>query len=160
MAGFSEWESGQPFTVTTGVDSGGAGTAVPFRPNFNPGGIFFADPVDGSLRTFTSPINGTGLFTTPLTASGAPLANSMAGGGTLGRNTLRGPAFANWNFSLSKTVPIAERFSLQLRGDWIDLWNHRNFGPPVATMNNPSAFGTNVSDPGGRTMMLSAKVRF
>ncbi len=160
IAGFSEWQSGQPFTVTTGVDSGGAGISTPFRPNYNPGGVFAADPVDGTLRTFKTPINGTGIFVTPLTPAGAPLANSMPGGGSLGRNSLRGPAFANWNVSLSKTVTLAERWKLQLRGDWMDMWNHRNFGNPVATMNNPSAFGTNVTDPGGRTMLLSAKLRF
>ena len=47
-----------------------------------------------------------------------------------------------------------------MRSDWINLWNHRNFGNPVATLNNPSAFGTNVTDPGGRTMLLAAKIRF
>ena len=159
-AGFSEWQSGQPFTVRTGVDSGGSGTAVPFRPNYNPGGIFRADPVEGTLRTFATPLDGTGIFLTPLTKSGTPLANSMAGGGNLGRNTFRGPAFANCNFSLTKTVPLAERWKLQLRSDWINLWNHRNFGNPVATMNNPSAFGTNSTNPGGRTMLISAKIRF
>jgi len=160
LAGFSEWQSGQPFTVRTGVDSGGTGTAAPFRPNYNPGGVFLPDPVDGSLRTFVTPLNGTGIFVTPLTASGAPLANSMSGGGNLGRNTFRGPAFTNWNFSLTKAVSLTERWKLQLRSDWINMWNHRNFGNPVATMNNPSAFGTNVTDPGGRTMLISAKIRF
>lgn len=160
MAGLSEWQSGQPFTVRTGVDSGGSGTAVPFRPNYNPGGIFAPDPVDGSLRTFVTPIDGSGIFVTPLTKAGAPLANSMSGGGTLGRNTFRGPGFANSNLSLTKTVALSERWKLQLRSDWINLWNHRNFGNPVATANNPSAFGTNVTDPGGRTMLLSAKIRF
>src|SRR5262249_53908863 len=46
LTGFSEWQSGQPFTVRTGVDSGGSGSAVPFRPNYNPAGAFRYDPVE------------------------------------------------------------------------------------------------------------------
>jgi len=37
--------------------------------------------------------------------------------------------------------------------------SRRNFGASAAMMNSP-AFGTNTSDPGVRTMLLSAKVRF
>jgi len=159
LSGSSDWQSGQPFTIRTGVDTGGTGDARPHRPNYNPSGIFIKDPVTANLRTFTIPIDGTGIVVTPLTAGGAPLVNSWAGGGNLGRNTFRGPGFANWSASLAKTFSITERWKIQLRSDWINLWNQRNFGNPVATMNTP-AFGTNVTDPGGRTMLLSAKIRF
>jgi hypothetical protein len=159
LSGFTEFQSGQPFTVRTGVDSGGTGTAVPFRPNYNPGGVFYADPVTGNLRTFRTPIDGTGIFITPLTRSGAPLANSMPGGGNLGRNTFRGPGFANWNISLAKTIASFERMKMSVRGDWMNAFNHRNFGNPVALMNSP-AFGTNVTDPGGRTMLASVQLQF
>jgi hypothetical protein len=160
ITGFSEWQSGQPFTIRTGVDSGGTGTTGPFRPNVNPGGKFLNDPVEGNLRTFTMPVDGTGLLVSPLTTGGIPLGNSMYKGGNLGKNTFRGPAFTQWNFSLLKTVNISERWRVQLRSDWINLWNHRNFQNPNIFMNNLSRFGTNTADPGGRSMLLSAKIRF
>ncbi len=161
IAGFSEWQSGQPFTITTGVDSGGSGTFFlsPWRPDYNPNGQFSKDPVEGNLRTFRTPITGEGIVVTPLTAGGRPLPNSMPNGGNLGRNTFRGPSFTNWNFSLMKTVSLSERSTVQLRADWINLWNHRNFGNPVAAMNSP-AFGSNTTNPGGRSMLLSLKIRF
>jgi Carboxypeptidase regulatory-like domain len=159
VSGSTEWQSGQPFTITTGVDSGGSGVPIAWRPDFNPLGIFQKDPVEEDLRTFSTPIDGTGTFLTPLTKDGAPLANSMPLGGNLGRNTFRGPAFSNWNFSLAKTISISERYDLRFRADCFDLWNHRNFGNPVATMNS-AAFGTNTTDPGSRTMLLSAKFVF
>lgn len=159
IGGFTEFQSGQPFTIRTGVDSGGTGTTAPFRPNYNPSGAFTKDPVEANLRTFRIPIDGTGIVVTPLTVGGLPLANSMSGGGNLGRNTFRGPGLQNWNFSLHKEIRISERWKVQLRSDWINLWNHRNFGNPVATMNSP-LFGQNTTDPGGRTMLLSAKIRF
>jgi len=69
----------------------------------------------------------------------------------------------NWNFSLAKNIPLSERWKLQFRCDFIDMWNHRNFQNPVATMNN-TAFGANTADlvpgVGGRTMLLGVKIRF
>jgi hypothetical protein len=162
ISGFSEWQSGQPFTVRTGVDSGGSGvpgSVAAWRPNLNPSGVFSKDPVENNLRTFSTPIDGTGVFVTPLTQDGLPLANSMPTGGNVGRNTFRGPRYVNWNFSLAKKLPVTERLALQLRADWYNLWNHRNFGNPVAVMSSP-AFGTNTTDPEGRTMLIALKLLF
>jgi hypothetical protein len=83
----------------------------------------------------------------------------MPHGGNLGRNTFRGPSFVNWTFSLAKRIPVSERVGVQLRADWFNLWNHRNFDNPVATMSSP-AFGTNTTNPGGREMLISLKILF
>lgn len=159
ISGVTEWQSGQPFTIRTGVDSGGSGIPIAWRPDYNPNGIFERDPVEENLRTFKSPISGEGVFITPVTSGGLPLANSMPHGGNLGRNTYRGPSFINWNVSLTKNIPISERIGLQLRADWFNLWNHRNFGNPVAIMSS-AIFGANTTDPGGREVLLGLKVRF
>ena len=157
--GQADFQSGQPFTIRTGVDTGGTGTPAPHRPNYNPNGIITLDPVTNNYRSFTTPINGTGIVTTFLTAAGVPLANSLPGGGNLGRNTFRGPGFRNWSLTVMKNFDITERWKIQLRNDFINAFNHRNFGNPTATMNTP-AFGTNTTDGGGRTMLLSAKILF
>jgi hypothetical protein len=50
----------------------------------------------------------------------------------------------------------------RLRGDFINLFNHRNFGPPVINMSSP-AFGQNTRNPvadNGRSMLMSLKVQF
>jgi hypothetical protein len=162
VAGFTEYQSGQVFTITTGLDS--VGTLVtgsfPGRPNYNPSGLFAKDPVTRDLRTFATPINGTGIVVAPLGPNGL-LANSMPGGGNLGRNTFRGPSFQNWNFSLAKRVRIKEDVDLQLRGDFVNAWNHNNFRPPESRMTSP-AFGSNnatlVTD--SRDILLSVKLRF
>ena len=159
LSGFSEWQSGQPFTIRTGVDSVGGGRTDAARPDYNPGGAFTNDPVEGNLRTFTSPVDGSGLFVTPLTAGGLPLQFTMPFGGNLGRNTLRGPGFTNWNFSVAKTFSLTERLHLRIRNDFINLFNHRNYGPPENRMVSP-AFGQNTRGQVGqpnRTMLLSAK---
>jgi hypothetical protein len=161
ISGWTEAQSGQPFTIRTGVDTVGTlAAAFPGRPNYNPGGTLIEDPVTHDLRTFTIPINGTGIVVAPLGPNGI-LANSMPGGGNLGRNTFRGPSFQTWNFTLLKNISITERLRLQVRGDFINAWNHNNFQNPVATMAS-TTFGSNtatlISD--SRQIMLSAKVRF
>lgn len=160
VSGLVDAQSGQPFTIRTGVDTNGIGSATPARPNLNQGGAFTGDPVSGDLRTFTMPINGTGLLTTTLNSqTGIPLANSSAVFGNLGRNTFRGPKFVNWNAALFKNIAIKERWKVQLRSDFINAFNQYNFGNPVATMNSP-IFGTNTTNPGNRTMLMSLKVLF
>jgi Carboxypeptidase regulatory-like domain len=164
FSGMSQWQSGPPFSVTTGVDSNGdgwqGGLAGHDRPNYNPGGHIQLDPVTGNWRTFTTPLDGSGLFLTPLRADGTPLPYSMPFGGNLGRNTFRGPGLSLWDLSLMKPFRLNERWQLDVRADWINLFNHRNFGPPAANMSNSVLFGTNSSDPGSRQMLLGLKLRF
>src|SRR5262249_38090998 len=152
--GFTDFQSGQPFTIRTGVDTfGDSHTTSAARPVYNPGGSIKLDPVTGDWRTFTTPINGTGVFSTFLRSNGLPLANTQTLPvpiGNLGRNTFRGPGIVITNASLIKDFAIHERWNLELRADFINAFNHRNFGNPTVTMTSP-VFGQNtINDPGGR----------
>lgn len=161
ISGLYEWQSGEPFNITTGVDSTGAGLATAFaaRPDYNAAGRILLDPVTNDWRTFRTPADSTSIFVVPRNANGALLTNSMPAGGTLGRNAFRGPSFINCNLTAGKTFSLAESWRLELRGESTNVFNHRNFGPPVAVMNAVN-FGSNISDPGVRTIQLLAKLRF
>jgi hypothetical protein len=50
--------------------------------------------------------------------------------GSLGRNSLLGPNYRNWDFSLSKTTKFGERLSILLRADFFNFLNHPNFANP------------------------------
>jgi hypothetical protein len=115
--------------------------------------------VTANWRSFSTLLDGSGVFLTPLKADGTPLLYSMPFGGNLGKNTFRGPGFALWNLSVMKPFPVTEGWRLEVRADWTNLFNHRNFGPPVASMNSLS-FGSNESDPPSRVMLLGLKLRF
>jgi hypothetical protein len=172
VSGFTEAQSGQPFTIATGVDTTGAGNAPGARPDYNPGGIFMPNysltptgPVrqnfSGGLRTFYIPVDGKGIVTAPLGLNGI-LPNSMPGGGNLGRNTFRGPGFQQWNASLSKSVRLRENTQFQIRADFMNLWNHRNFPNPVSVMTS-SSFGQNTAPLVGeavRLILFNAKLKF
>ena len=47
--------------------------------------------------------------------------------GNVGRNAIRGPHFVNFDLSLVRTFRINERYSLQVRAESFNLFNHPNF---------------------------------
>lgn len=51
--------------------------------------------------------------------------------GTLGRNSLLGPDYRNFDFSISKDTRLSERFRLHFRADFFNLTNHPNFASPL-----------------------------
>ena len=103
-----------------------------------------------------------GRFVTPLPAANTPLASTSPKGGNLGRNTFRGPGLTQWNVSVAKSFSLTELFKLQVRSDFVNLFNHRNFGNPENRMAAPT-FGQNTRDQVatfGRQMLLSAHITF
>ncbi|MBV9929119.1 MAG: TonB-dependent receptor [Acidobacteria bacterium] len=51
--------------------------------------------------------------------------------GSLGRNSLRGPGYRNFDFSVFKETPLREGVRLQLRAEIFNLFNHPNFSSPL-----------------------------
>ena len=53
--------------------------------------------------------------------------------GTVGRNTMIGPGFKNFDISLHKTTKIGERHEIQFRAEFFNAFNNVNFGNPNST---------------------------
>ena len=79
--------------------------------------------------------------------------------GNLGRNALRGPGFAQVDFSIFKNTRLTETQSIQLRAEFFNLFNHPNFADPSGGLNrdpftgslSPNAFfGQSVSTVGNQ----------
>ncbi|HEV2717600.1 MAG TPA: hypothetical protein VGU64_20195, partial [Terriglobales bacterium] len=51
--------------------------------------------------------------------------------GSEGRNSLRGPSFKEFNFSLFKNTTLSERVTMQLRAEFFNIFNHPNFSSPL-----------------------------
>jgi hypothetical protein len=159
LSGIITRQSGQPFTMLTGVDTNGNGGGGD-RPNFNPNGTFIPDPVTGDLRTFTSPLVG-GQFIVPLGLNNLPLVNSL-GNGNLGKNTFRAPGFYNSDLSVRKVFPMTggeNPHRLILRADFLNAFNQDNYGRPTNNMTSPD-FGRNLNNWGNRTITLGLKYSF
>jgi hypothetical protein len=64
--------------------------------------------------------------------------------GTLGRNVLRGLSFFQTDLTLRRQFNLREHLGLQFRADFFNVFNHPNFGNPMATLSSPS-FGRPVT---------------
>jgi outer membrane receptor protein involved in Fe transport len=51
--------------------------------------------------------------------------------GNMGRNSLSGPTFKEWNFSIYKKTAITERLIMKLGADFFNILNHPNFANPL-----------------------------
>lgn len=58
--------------------------------------------------------------------------NAVGTLGTVGRGYLTGPTYSNVDFSLQKNTTITEGKTIQLRGEFYNLFNHTNFANPTA----------------------------
>jgi hypothetical protein len=56
----------------------------------------------------------------------------LTGNGVLGgkEDTTRGPGFHRVDLSLFKAIPISERFSMEFRTEFFNIFNHPNFNAP------------------------------
>ncbi len=123
--GMTQMRSGLSVNVTCGCDSMRIGSASS-RANVVPGAPLKPSSVDipnaqYNLAAFTAPPTGTW--------------------GNVGRNTLKGPAAYNWDFSLFKDFKIKERQTLQFRTEVFNLFNTPQFGTPGANISAPVNFG-------------------
>jgi hypothetical protein len=51
--------------------------------------------------------------------------------GNLGRNSLVGPTYKQWDFALYKNTNIGERLKVQMRAEFFNILNHPNFSSPL-----------------------------
>ena len=132
-------QSGQPFNLNYNFEDDFSGSGE---------GDDRPDVIGTPKYNFGNPAQFLDLsaFATPCTAlTGAPLADFIASGdapgqncvpgtrhfGDLGRNSLRGPSFKQWDFAIYKNTQINERLAVQLRADFFNLLNHPNFSSPL-----------------------------
>jgi hypothetical protein len=96
-------------------------------------------------------------FNTPDAAWATPRQYTYGNGG---RNILRGPHRTNLDFSVFKEFPIKERYRLQFRSEFFNIFNHPQFDLPNATIGNPAAgvISSTVGTP--RDIQFSLRMTF
>jgi hypothetical protein len=143
LSGIVTLRSGSPFHVNLFDDYNGTGEFFP-RPDL------VGDPFEGT-RAPDRFLNLTA-FKVPCTLdpTGDGSAASCIPGtqhfGSLGRNSLIGPGYANVDFSVFKKIAITEAVNVELRAEIFNLFNHPNFSSPLLPGFSVDA-GTNGIDP-------------
>jgi len=140
LNGIATLLSGFPFTPLIGANRSGDGnTRNPDRPMINP--AFNGNVLLKTQKQWFDPA----AFSLP----------TVRTWGNLGRGTLRGPDFQNLDLSLMKNTALTERVTVQIRGEFFNVLNHTNLGPP----NSIVFSGTSVSPSAGLITTLATDSR-
>ena len=159
-------QTGLPFDITDGGDRSLTG-AGDDRPNYIGGNVQFVDPRANDFGLLNSYFNGTGGATS--TGAGNPnFARVGSGGavslgagyyGNFGRNVFHGPGTLNTDLRLSKTVHLTERYTVTLRGEAFNFFNHAQFFNPDGNIND-TTFGQILTAHDPRFLQITAQFRF
>lgn len=79
--------------------------------------------------------------------------------GTLGKDSFRGPRFFNGDMGVFKLVPITERFRLEFRAEFFNIFNTVNFNNPNSNV-SANGFGTITGAASPRIGQLALKLIF
>ena len=71
--------------------------------------------------------------------------------GATGRNILSGPAYSSTDFAILKDFIFKERYRVEFRSEFFNVFNQVNFGLPDSTVIDGPAFGTIESTQTGST---------
>jgi hypothetical protein len=136
-------QSGAPFTVVTAANTTNAFTAGSLRPNL------IRNPNLSSERQTLARWFDTTAFAAP-----APFTF-----GNSPRSGLRGDGIRTVDTTLQKEFPITERFKLEFRGEFYNLFNRANFELPGHVL-GAANFGTVLSARPARAMQLGLRLSF
>jgi hypothetical protein len=163
----SGWR-GRLYKEWTFVNSITYGTGLPLTPLIS--APAFGTGFSGVLRPSLTgdPINGTapGVFLNATAFSSVPNGEF----GSVGRDSITGPAQFSLNASMSRSFHVKDRYNLDLRFDSTNLLNHVVFGsyntflapntqPNNALLLNPQ-FGTAVNPNQMRVVKTTLRLRF
>jgi Carboxypeptidase regulatory-like domain len=158
LTGIATIESGQPLTLYAGVDESHTGigsdravyaTGQPaYNKKTNCGSVTISCLTWLNSSAFSLPPIGT--F------------------GNVGKGEFFGPGFFNWDMGIFKNFPIKERLSVEVRGEFFNIFNHTNFqvsntgtatNNPVSTVSS-AGFGHILAANDPRILQLALKILF
>ena len=123
LDGMFNFATGQPYTVS-----------YLFEGDFNGSGEYFGRPdIVGNPYAGTGGTNllNVAAFAAPSNVDSSGNCVSGWHPGSEGRNAFNAPSYTNFDFSLTKTSHLTEKVTMELRGDFFNIFNHPNFSNPL-----------------------------
>ncbi|MGH9942397.1 MAG: carboxypeptidase regulatory-like domain-containing protein [Pyrinomonadaceae bacterium] len=155
MSGILTLQSGQPFSIFTGVDT--IGTGVSQRASFAESGQGVTPGANAgeNLRPSTQIGPSATLVREP----------EIGEAGNVGRNSFYGHGFKNFDFSFIKRIPLKENVRLRVQADFFNLFNNVNLANPNSALGELSitspTFGQSSSTRGTpRIIQFAARFEF
>lgn len=151
--------SGQPFTVTTGVDNyfSGLGNS---RPSVRPGNMQRLVSSGGSRVAARAQWFDTSAYCRPGVDAGCPGVGPLGLLGNTRPATLNAPGYRNVDASLFRSFTYHDRLKFQLRGEFQNVFNLVNLGVPSASMSSTN-FGQITGSGGGvRIIQVGGRLLF
>ena len=152
LNGFFTFQSGAPFTVLNGSDPAGALSGI---------NTLVGDAIRPNLNTNIS----LGNMTVPeiIAAGGASLFQRITAAqrvGSAGRNILRADGINNLDLGIFKNTRIGENQRLQLRAEFNNATNTRDFGIPEGRVNSTNFLNQWGTNGGNRRIVLGLRYIF
>ncbi len=163
LISISTLASGSPFTVYSGLQQTGAGSAGTDRPDLIGKPALSSGRRPARQDYFGRGANNASFFSIPVGVPGGTGPNSGRFG-TLGRDSFRGPAFYDFDFSLVKDTPVGRRASgselmdIQFRSEFFNLFNIADLGLPANTLLG-SGFGE-INRTAGSSRQIQFSLKF
>lgn len=140
-------QSGGPLTVTAGVDRSGTGLGEDRGVLLNRSAPYGRTSC-GITAYCVSWLNRTTFALPALGTFGDP-----------GKGNYQGPGLFTWDMGLEKNVPLENRFALQFRAEFFNVFNRVNLNDPNTSV-NAAAFGTITASGDPRIGQLAMKLSF
>jgi hypothetical protein len=127
-------QDGQPFNLNYNFEDDYSGSGEGFdRPDILASPKYTKNPSQFlNLSSFAIPCSLTSYaLVNGITGTAQDCIPGTRHFGSLGRDSLRGLAYKNWDFAFYKTTNFRENFSMQLRAEFFNIVNHPNFASPL-----------------------------
>jgi hypothetical protein len=159
LSGFTQIQSGAPYSIFSAEPE--ARTAAALNSlNSGSGGLYrlgFGRPSLASGTTLGS-LTQTGDKTIAFVTGG--LTSPLGQNGNLGRNVLRGDYQKRFDMAISKSTRLTERYRIEFRTEFFNLFNNVNFALPVNDLQDSSVGNIENTVGGPRVVQFGLRFQF
>lgn len=124
LTGITRFTTGLPVTISEDIDQSLLGSSHTDTPNWDGHAIVKFDPRSTTKHTY---FNASQFSLQPL--------------GTFGnanRRFFHGPGLNNWDMALRKSVQVHERYGMEFRAEFFNVFNHAQFNNPNGSQSSAS----------------------